>query len=412
MMPRNHTMLLSCLLVIAPLTSLAQEGQGSDIATAITGGEAAVALRYRYEYVDQDGLPKNANASTLRLRLNYRTGDWRGWSAFGEFDHIFHVLLTDFDSGAGTSPDKAGTYPVVADPKGSDLNQLYVDYGWRPEWKFRFGRQRILLDNERYVGGVGWRQNEQTFDSVSLMTTAVDNAEIFYSYVVQVRRIFGPTVAAGTNDVNAHLLNAKIRLNDNWFVTPYIYYIDNDDISAFSTSTLGARITGDIGVGEGKLAFVGEFATQSDAANAPVNYDADYFHLTGTWLGTGGLSVGIGFESLGGNPDPGAAFRTPLATLHPHNGWADKFLTTPDGGLDDTYLTVKYKAGKWNLTGVYHDFAAETGGGDFGSEFDFSAGRKLTERYGLLLKGALFSADSGSSLTDTNKLWVMLTASY
>lgn len=412
MMTRNRPILLSCLLVIAPLMSVAQEGQGSDIATAITGGEVAVALRYRYEYVDQDGLPKNANASTLRLRLNYRTGDWRGWSAFGEFDHIFHVLLTDFNSGAGTSPDKAGVYPVVADPKGSDLNQLYLDYGWRPEWKFRFGRQRILLDNQRYVGGVGWRQNEQTYDSLSLTTTAADNAEIFYSYVSQVRRIFGQTVDAGTNDVNAHLLNARIRLNDDWYITPYVYYIDNDDVAAFSTSTLGARVAGNISVGENKIAFLGEFATQSDAADATVNYDAEYLHLTATWSGTRGLSLGLGFESLGGNPEPGGAFRTPLATLHAFNGWADKFLTTPDAGLDDIYFTVKYQAGKWNLTGVYHDFGAETGSGDFGSEFDISAGRKLTERYGLLLKGAFFSADSASSLTDTNKLWVMLTASY
>jgi hypothetical protein len=30
----------------------------------------------------------------------------------------------------------------------------------------------------------------------------------------------------------------------------------------------------------------------------------------------------------------------------------------------------------------------------------------------LLLKGAFFSADSASPLTDTDKLWVMLTASY
>jgi len=47
-------------------------------------------------------------------------------------------------------------------------------------------------------------------------------------------------------------------------------------------------------------------------------------------------------------------------------------------------------------------------------EIDLSAGRKLGERYGLLFKGAFFSADSSSPLTkvDTNKFWIMLTASY
>jgi hypothetical protein len=28
------------------------------------------------------------------------------------------------------------------------------------------GRQRINLDDQRFVGSVGWRQNEQTFDAV------------------------------------------------------------------------------------------------------------------------------------------------------------------------------------------------------------------------------------------------------
>lgn len=97
--------------------------------------------------------------------------------------------------------------------------------------------------------------------------------------------------------------------------------------------------------------------------------------------------------------------------MHAFNGWADQFLATPADGLDDLYATVKFKAGKWGLTGVYHDFSSETGSSDYGTEFDLSAGRKLGERYGLLLKGAFFSSDS-PAYVDTNKIWIMLTASY
>ena len=104
-------------------------------------------------------------------------------------------------------------------------------------------------------------------------------------------------------------------------------------------------------------------------------------------------------------------FRTPLATLHAFQGWADKFLITPPGGIDDLFATVKYKAGNWNLTGVYHDFSPETGSGDYGSEFDVSAGTKLTKNYGVLFKGAFFSGDS-ASYQDTNKFWIMFTANY
>ena len=403
------TMLVAGIFMCLALTVPAS---GDDMATAITSGDASFGVRYRYEQVDQDGIDDEARASTARLRFNYKTGKWNNWSGFFEFDHVFNVLLTDFNSGGGTSPNKAGEYPVVADPDGSDLNQLYLDYSSDPAWKWRIGRQRVLLDNQRFVGGVGWRQNEQTYDAFSLTTTAAKNTTLFYSYVGQVRRIFGQTVSAGHHNVDAHLLNAKVKLNDSWSVTPYAYYIDNKDVLAFSTSTYGARIAGNIPVGKGKIALLGEFATQSDTGDAPVDFDADYAHLTASWSNDGGLSIGVGFESLGGSSDPGEAFRTPLATLHAFNGWADKFLTTPDAGLDDSYITVKYAAGKWKFTGVYHDFAEETGGDDIGTEFDVSAARKLSDRYGLLLKGAFFSSDSSATLTDTDKFWLMLTASY
>lgn len=414
-MQRKHNILLGTLLgLILPLSSaVAEEEDATDLAAAITSGESTISGRYRYENVDQDNALKNANASTLRLRLNYRTGLWKGWSAFTEFDYVFHVLLDDFNSGQGTSPNR-GDYSVVADPKGSDLNQMYLDYASGEDWKIRFGRQRILLDNQRFVGGVGWRQNEQTFDAITLNTSASSNSALSYTYINRVRRIFGPTVAAGKARVDGHLLHAKIDVSDVLAVTPYYYFLDYKGGGSNSTATAGVRFTGKVKVGDNSIAWLGEFATQSDAADAAINYDANYVHLNGMWAMDSGLSFGLGFESLGGSMVAGESFRTPLATLHAFNGWADQFLSTPSGGIDDLYATVKYKAGLWSLTGVYHDFSSETGSSDYGTEFDFSAGRKFGDRYGLLLKGAFFSADSSSPLAnvDTNKFWVMLTASY
>lgn len=401
------------ILVILAATSVAAEEveKSSDFSAALVSGDLSLMLRPRYEFVDQDGFDENANATTTLLRLNYKTANWKHMSAFVEFDHVFNILLTDYNSGAGTSPNKT-QYPVIADPSGSDLNQLYLEYSSDPDWKWRIGRQRIVLDNQRFVGGVGWRQNEQTYDAFSLSTTALKNTTLFYSYIGQVRRVFGQSVAAGSSNVDTHLLNAKIKFGDDWALTPYVYLIDDKDILAFSTATFGARFAGDLPVGDGKISLLAELATQSDAGDAPVSFDADYSHLTVTWVGASGWSAGLGLESLGGNSDPGKAFRTPLATLHAFNGWADKFLATPGAGIDDSYVSLKVPVGKWQLTAVYHDFAAEIGGGDYGTEIDLSAARKLTDRYSLLLKSAFFSADSASAYTDTDKLWVMLTANY
>jgi hypothetical protein len=247
---------------------------------------------------------------------------------------------------------------------------------------------------------------------MTFTTKAISKTSLSYSYVGNVRRIFGDGVPAGRNNVDTHLLNAKIAINDSWSVTPYFYRIDNKDVALFSTATAGARFAGNVKAGEGNVALVAEFATQSDIANNPVSYDADYAHLSGMWSGENGLALGIAYESLGGSSSAeDAMFRTPLATLHAFQGWADKFLTTPDAGIDDIFATVKYKAGKWNLTAVYHDFSSEAGSVDYGTEFDVSAGTKLSDNYGVLFKGAFFSGETGG-IPDTNKFWIMFTANY
>jgi len=408
-MNRKGTGAAAVLALVTAVAVNAQEtSQPNDIGAAIAGGDAGVALRYRYEFVDQATFAEDAKASTLRVRLNYKTADWNDWSGFIEFDHIMEVLVNDFNSGSGTSSPPRNQYPVVADPKGPDLNQLY--FQWKPgdDWQNRIGRQRIILDDHRFVGNVGWRQNEQTYDAVSFDYTGFEKTNVFYAYVNNVNRIYGSTVPAGDHRQDTHLLNASFSQIDNWQFVGYAYIIDNDDSPASSSSTFGVRATGRIQAGDTSFDLLGEFATQSDNANNPVSYDAGYFRLQGVWM-LKAFSAGVGFESLGS--DNGAAFQTPLATLHAFNGWADQFLTTPGAGLEDLYFRAGYKPGKWNLQLVYHDFAAETGSGDYATEIDFSATRPLSDRYGLTLKFADFRADN-AAFQDTTKIWVMLTANY
>ena len=120
--------LAALTFVSAPV--LAQESENLTFAEALSSGKFNIGFRYRYEYVNDDnpGLVEDtANASTIRLRMNYRTGSWNKFTAFTEFDYVGEVLLNDFNSLGGSSPPR-NDYPVVADPKGADLNQLYFDY--------------------------------------------------------------------------------------------------------------------------------------------------------------------------------------------------------------------------------------------------------------------------------------------
>ena len=64
-------------------------------------------------------------------------------------------------------------YPVVADPEATEVNQAYLIYGGIPDTRLQAGRRAIKLDNQRFVGNVGFRQNEQTFDSATIANSTL-----------------------------------------------------------------------------------------------------------------------------------------------------------------------------------------------------------------------------------------------
>lgn len=364
-------------------------------------------FRYRLETVDQDSFARDATASTLRARLAYQSSVHDGFSFHGELDYVGEVFADDYNAGAGNTPGRA-QYPVVADPDGADLNQFYVQYQ-RDANRFRAGRQRLIFDNARFVGNVGWRQNEQTYDALSFTRTGRNELEFTAAYVDNVNRIFGDDVADGDHEHRTWLLNAHRALGAGKLAA-YYYDIDNLDVAALSNTTLGARYEGARPMRNGDFSYALEFAVQSDNGG-PVDYDADYYRLD-LAASLGAVTVYGGIESLEGDADvAGRAFRTPLATLHAFNGWADQFLSTPDAGLDDVYAGLKGKASGWSWNVIYHDFTPQSGAGDYGSELDLSFSRKLGERVGLLLKAADFDADH-PAFTDTRKFWLQLSADY
>src|SRR3546814_7541468 len=53
------------------------------------------------------------------------------------------------------------------------------------------GRQRISLDDQRFVGSVGWRDNEQTFDVVRIENSSIRNLKIDLTYAWSDRTIWG-----------------------------------------------------------------------------------------------------------------------------------------------------------------------------------------------------------------------------
>ncbi len=406
----RHLFVLSlCLLVAIPgwgqEADTGDDQEASNLEEALAEGDAEVNLRYRFEFVEQDSFEKDANASTLRTTLSYRTKPWANFSLFLEAENVTDIGTEDqYDNrGAGDLWNHVDDRPVVADPEITEVNQSYLRWQ-NGETNLTGGRQEFNWGDQRYVGAVGWRQNHQSFDAFSAINQSLERVELTYLYIGNVNRIFGDD-----DRMASHLLTGKIDvgLGD---LDLYGLYLDYDNAPAKSTSTLGLQWAGAHELdGGSKILWEAEYATQSDTADNPSSIDADYSYLMlGTSLSEA-FSVRLNWEMLGGSVEDGA-FQTPLATLHKWNGWADKFLTTPENGLQDLWLDLSGKAGKWGWTVRYHDFSSDSAGIDYGTELDGQISYPLPWGQVLFLKGAVYSADELSD--DTTKIWFYTTYKF
>jgi Alginate export len=380
----------------------------NSLESALINGKAHIDFRYRFETVDQDGFNDDAYASTLRTRLNYLTGDWHGFTAFAEAANV--SILGQYDLYNSTT-NGVTDRPVVADPRYTEVNQSWIQFK-KGAFTAIGGRQGIVLDNQRFIGTVAWRQNEQTYDAGTLKLGSLPRTQLFYSYVGRVNRVTGPDdgIFPGNFDSNSNLFNAKVDLGAFGAVTLFDYLLDFDNSLANSSNSYGFYYAGNYKFSDTtKLDWVGSYAEQSDYGDNPTDYTADYYMLQ-AGLGIRNYGLKLGYEVLGGNTQPLSSFQTPLATLHVFQGWADKFLVTPRLGVEDFYVGASANFGNLALQLVWHDFQAEAANDDYGSEWDASAGYKFGTRYEVLAKYANYMADGFA--TDTTKIWIQLSAAF
>lgn len=395
-----------CATLLVLLWGGSQFATAETFSEALTEGEINADFRLRYENVDQDNaLKKKADALTLRSRFGYSTGAFYGFAATLEFEDVREVAgVNNYDDGLDSNPD----YSSITDPVSTELDQGYLQFqGWGAT--ARAGRQVITLDNHRFVGHVGWRQDRQTFDAFSLSYQPIDKLDLMYAYIDQRNRIF-----ADERDLDAkdHLFNAAYQTPFGTLVG-YGYWLEEDEGPKNDIDSYGARFSGSSKLAETKVLYSAEFATQ-EKETANNDFDADYFLLEAGAVFFG-VTGKIGYEVLGSD-DEQYGFATPLATLHKFNGWTDQFLSTPDQGLADLYASLggQLMTGKW--TAIYHDFEADestAGVDDLGDEINLLYSIKLFKHYNAGVKYASYSAgDSGAGNVDTDKFWAWVGAAF
>ena len=362
--------------------------------------------RLRFENVEQPSL--DGNALTLRVRAGAEAKT-ANLSILAELEGTA-ALVNNYNAFPFTLPGEDQWRPaqsVIADPQNAELNRLQVQYK-AGSGKVTLGRQRINLDDERWVGSVGWRQNEQTFDALRGELEA-GPAALDVTYAIRQRTIFGTDAGPRTAYDGEFLFagaGSKIGpLQGKLFA----YLLDYDEafFLANSSQTYGVIISTSLPVStKAKLNLRASYARQSDYGKNRFTYSADYWSL-GAGAALKGLTMTAGWEKLGS--DNGRAVQTPMATLHKFNGWADQFLVTPPNGLQDSYICLSHKFERVVQSSPliamisYHRFDSDVGNIRYGTEWDASIGFNVG---GVALLAKWADYDARNYGVDTRKLWL------
>lgn len=388
----KKTLLSTAISVIALSTSFS--AVASETEQFIADSKVNLNFRYRAEFVDQDDATNkdSALANTLRSRVTLETGSLKGFSALIEGDNVLHIT-DDFNDGENGNTD----YDKVIDQETTQLNQVYLQYkGF--DSTVKLGNQRINLDNQRHVGGVAFRQDEATFDAVSITNNSIDNTTVFLAVANNRNSIKNENL-----EEDITLLNVKYAVMPELSTTGFYYDIQNlGGVEGSDGTTIGVRAEAKVS----DINIEAEFAQQDQSSDAkPL-----YYHLSAATK-VSQFTAKIGLEVLGSDDGKGA-FTTPLGTNHKFLGWSDTYLTGNGAdGIQDLYANLVTTVAGVKLVGQLHSFSADNTSDDYGNEFGFLAEKNINN-YGVSLKVSQFNATDESGQVDVTKVWLTGTAKF
>jgi hypothetical protein len=400
----------SLLAGIAAFTGSAQaqteQTMPTTLTEAIQQGTPILEFRPRYEAVDQDGVA-DAEAFTARTRVGWQTARYHNVVGMIEFEDVRQLGGNNYNDGV----PPAEPYASISDPEVTELNRLQLVWTPTPQLTATFGRQRINLDDQRFVGGAAWRQDEQTFDAVRI-DGDFGRLDASYVYLGHINRIFAEDLDWRSD---SHVLNVGYTFADPLKLQAFAYLLDfthpnTAAVAGNSNQTFGVRASGKTWLERFQLTYAASYAQQSEYGDNPTDYEANYLagEVALTW---GPTTARVAYESLEGN-GANQRFQTPLATLHAFQGWADVFLSTPNDGVEDLNFGLNVRP-RWrrthlfniDFTGRYHQFEAERTGADLGSELDVSASASFTPRVSGIVKYADYDGPGGA-FADRTKFWL------
>lgn len=391
----KRSIIASTITALALSTALTAQAKSFD--ELIKESNLDLNFRYRAESVDVDnGTTDSAVANTLKSRLTFKSAEIAGLSLLVEGDSTQHITDEFYDKDGANTDNK----DVVLDQETAQLNQAYLQYNGFGS-TIKAGNQRINLDNQRHVGGVGFRQDEATFDAISITNKSIDNTTVFLAAANNRN-----TITNDNTEEDIKLLNVKYAVNKEISISGYFYDIENTaGTDGLDFATFGVRATGSVG----GILLEAELATQDKTFDASDNTSLYYNISVGQKIS--GVTAKVGYEVFGSD-DGDAAFATPLGTNHKFFGWTDKFLTgNGNNGIQDLNFSAVTKVSGVKLVAQLHKFDAVEGSDDLGSEMGFLVAKKFGN-FGASLKVAQYFSTEETGDIDITKLWLTGTAKF
>ncbi|WP_226818361.1 alginate export family protein [Acidithiobacillus montserratensis] len=406
----THCAVLSTLI----FTMTGSWAMADTLSDAITQGQVHLDFRPRYEFMSQAG-KKDAHAFTVQTLLGLNSKPIAGFSANLQFINVAGII-NQYNSLRNNKTN----YSVIPDPDESNINQAYLQYAGIKGWQLRAGRQEINLDDERFVGAVGFRQTPQTFDAVSITGKPLEDLTLYGAYIWRIKNILNENVPSQTilSEISwspSALLHAQA----------FAYWYGNQAHSAIpgaaacflagnarvcNSQTLGVRVGGTIPLSPAlKLPYDLSYARQLPYDGGSAAIHASYYHL-GAGLAIPEASVHVNYMVMGTNREGSYGFQTPLATKHAFNGWAEVFLTTPSQGLRSLYITAAGNIMEIQLMAIYYDFRADHGGAHYGHELDLSVTRGFSRHWSAGVQFADYRRNAYG--VNTEGAWVFVDAKF
>ena len=265
----------------------------------------------------------------------------------------------------------------------------------------------MTLDDQRFLGDVLFRQNQQTFDGVMVQLSPRPGHRLRYQYMNRAHRPVGDDNPLGEFDMRTHLANYRVQTLRGDTLSLFGMWLEmrTRELLGRSHKVFGARYDAERELAGRPLRITAAYARQSDFKRGLASNDANYAALSSRFTLPNAWVLGAAFEHLGGNGT--YALQTPLATLHKFQGAADLFVAgTPAVGVNDWQASLRVPLAGGTLEVRQHWFDAVDGGAALGREVNLSYVVDFARRWQIGVQYADYRARAFG--VDTRRAWAWL----